>query len=222
MKNIALIIIALLLSGCGATSSQANNAPLAGPEPSMVERLFGVDHRKPLSTPEARRAYSVAAGIPLIGACPMGTPRAHCMMISNDVDPSLALVVARIDNVPIMIFPYGGLLPLPRLLNGEKTQFVLPRCTKRDKSGDCVYKLNAELYEVTDATIDPILSNPELTTIPVVSEDTRHCYELEFTVPRDGRSDRPAVSVQWWHSKKCPNLIVPKGKEKVAANDLKP
>jgi len=202
-NNIALAIVSLLLSaGCGDMYAQANTAPQVGPQRDMIGREFA----------PARR--------PLLGACPPGTPRMHCRLLANDIGPGLAIMVARVDNVPIPIFPYGGRLPLPRLLPGERTQFVLPTCTRRDQYGSCVHKMVVEAYEVTDATVDPQLIDPSLAVIPVVTEDTRHCYEVEFDMPADGRMlDLPAVSVQYWNSRRCPSRMVPTGREEVVDSD---
>ena len=196
MKTTLAIVFSLLLFvGCGAVAAQTNIAPQAG----------------------SRATNDGLRGLPLMfGACPPGTTRGRCKTLVNDT--SYALVMARIDNVPIPIFPYGGRLPLPRLLPGEKTQFVLPSCTNFDKYGNCVYVLVADLYEITDSTIDPQLMGPELSVIPVITEDTRHCYLVEFTVPRDGRAFDWPVSIQWVNNRPCPNKFVPKGTEKVADN----
>ncbi len=197
MQKLHLTIVALFfLIGCGTMAAPASIPTPVAPSPGTALRQ---------------------SALPPLGACPPGTPRYRCKTLVNAT--MHILVVAYIDNQRLpSLFPYGGRVPLARLLPGEKTQFALPEvCTRYDKDGYCVYAVTADAYEGTDATLDPQLTGRELSYVPVLTEATRHCYYMEFAVPRSGDKFNWPVAIQDPDNRTCPNKIVPKGKEKIDA-----
>lgn len=194
MRTMHLLVSLALLAGCGTMAAPANiPAPVA-------------------YAPSAMPPHAV---MPPLGACPPGTPRYRCKTLVNAT--MHILVVAYIDNQRIpALFPYGGNVPLARLLPGEKTQFALPTaCTKYDKDHYCVYTIVADAYEGEDSMLGPQLLDSELSYVPVVNEATRHCYRMQFAVPRSGDRLNWPVAIQDQDDRTCPNRIVPKGKQKV-------
>ena len=199
MQKMHLLIASLfLIVGCGTTSSQANLAPQYAPV-----------------APQATAGVAPAMAMPQLGACHPGTPQLRCKTLIN-ATPNI-LVSVYIDNQRVpSLFPYGGTVPLARLLPNDKTQVSLMMpCTRYDKDGYCVRTVTADAYEAAYLPVNPPTMDPALSVVPIVTEETRHCYYMEFAVPRSGDRLNWPIAIQDSDNRTCPNKIVPKGKEQV-------
>lgn len=187
-----------LISGCGVTVT-------AAPQPNALQR------RPPQAFAPHRTTTSPVAYTPRPSTdinC-MGVPDDRCRTYRNMLGPGKAITVLRVDNRPIRILPYGGILPLPRLLNGQVTALPFAGCSRRDEFGNCVFVIWAEAYDVR--TMSPNTDAPaakEMMTRPVIDPAYRTCYSTAVTI-QDSWNGLP-ISHHWSFDKvPCGNDIYP-------------
>lgn len=198
MKNLFCVTLVLFVTNL-ASKSEAR-------ERDWFDKFFGIGKPTPSSV-------SHSTPRPLFGGCPPGTPTIRCGRLNNGLGKGLAIVVARVDNNPIVITPCGGNLALPRILDGEDTAFVWPACTRRDpKTGNCWYRFVGIAYETINVEdLFPAGTNPALHEMPSVKSQYRHCFLKDVLVSTSmmRRDFIPSIQEENLLGT-CPQGIIPK------------
>jgi len=200
-NNRKLLVMLFLLVGSGRVYAQGT--PVAASPP--VQRAA-----QPMST------YATALSRARAG-CPIGM-YVGCGKVRNGLGPGLAIVEIRVnDGPPVVMNPNAGTLPLPRLLDGQSTDFPWPPCTRRNQFGSCMYKYVGFAVPIIDMTglfpdLDPRSEEYQLLIQADLKNGERFCFEVEIAVSLGMRQSGLFVSSIEPGSilNQCPFGMVPK------------
>jgi hypothetical protein len=208
--NILSICSLFIFVSCGGTMAQTNVSPV--PPPAVHHP---VTHAMQTA---AKNLARVRAG------CPIGMS-INCGKVRNGLGPGLAIVEIRVnDGPPIVMNSNAGSLPLPRLLDGESTDFVWPQCTRRNQFGSCVYKFVGFAVPIVDMTgmfpgVDPNSEEYQLLIQADLKNGEKYCFEEELAVSLGMRQNGmfvPSINPEYVINE-CPFGKVPKSVATAAA-----
>jgi len=203
MKNLqAIAALVLVLGGCGV---QLANAP-AVPNPGAA------------AAPNPLKAEPPAVNMARLKlqACGLLTPTERCRDYRNMLGRGLAVMVLRVNNVPIMITPYGGRMPLPRLLFQESTPLPLLGCDRPGYDANnnrfCRFTIVADAYPTAEMPTIGTAAGARmggLNTVPIVDPAYRQCFMVEVHVYDDSSIMDPISHHRVFDKVPCPNNFVP-------------